>query len=230
MSNDVFEWIGGAALVGILLGFFPGAAAAQPRNAEPPFYYVEISALLSVQPDGTVDNHYLVGPLGGTSAGIAGSIGHVFSNGGFVEGSGRFRSPFSDEQIAPYTGLTRFTATHCEIAGDFVVGYSVRASRWLRIDPAGGISMIRGTTVHENITRQPFAPNAVPVPQPDETITNTWVGIAYGGRASFETGSRMAITVGIRGYRILNRDSAPSHTLGLGTQIFDFGAGIAFRF
>jgi len=77
--SDDQSWRGGTTslvraflLIGAIQ-FIPHSVAASDGVQEHSSRsFVEVSGLLCVQPEGTVDNHYLNGPLGGTSLGMAG--------------------------------------------------------------------------------------------------------------------------------------------------------------
>src|SRR3954469_5395313 len=87
--------------------------------------FVEVSGLLCVQPEGPVDNHYLDGPLGGTSPGLAGAVGHIFENRMIIEGGVKLRTAIAADQNSAIGGFTTFTTSHRETASDLLAGYDV---------------------------------------------------------------------------------------------------------
>jgi len=144
-------------LPSVLVGALPSDAVAHAGSDGSSQSYFDISMLLTTRPGDSVDNHYLAGPLGGTSIGVAASGGHVFANRILLESSVRVRAPFSSNQIAPISAITTFTTSHREVAFDGVVGFDVGPSPRIRFEPVGGLSVILGTTERTNIVRHQVA-------------------------------------------------------------------------
>jgi hypothetical protein len=208
------------------------ATTVYAQNSRPDRFYAGGLVLASIQPEGSVDDHYLSGPLGGTVASVSGfagvRVGQWVSVEGEVSAGGALSGPQSRPYAFPDLGVT-FTTSHRDLITTGQVRiHPARLHEHVSVEPLVGFGIAHGETHHTNtILLSGFSG---PHPEPDSTLSQSnWSAFVLGLDVQLPISRHVVIVPAARAYFLIGRETDPP-SLGMGSAIYRIGAGVQLMF
>jgi hypothetical protein len=215
---------------------WPSNAAAQSgrQSSDAPRVFVSLSVLSTNRPPGPQDYHYITPMFGGTTVGVAGSVGFFltprFSLGVEVSRPGTLSGPFNfDHFLRDYA-----TAAHRETLVGPVARWHVAKGRF-HVEPLGMLIFAR-ESIRFTDRRDPGGyPNYQVIPFPDVSWSARDRGFGAGVDAVADVTRRLAVTASFRFSYYPSRYVMPAaveagNSVGLGNRTMQAGAGLRWTF
>jgi hypothetical protein len=202
-------------------------ATAAAKEAPARRGYVGGSMMVSHQPDGYADGHYLSAPLGGTGIGFSGVIGAFIVPHLSVEAEVSVGPALTAEQwfIIFIRNSTRYRDT---LFSGFLRWHAAEFQRFA-IEPVVGVTVAAG---HAARTAVNYSFDGTPNgPAYDASFTRITFGAGGGVDFVVPVSRPLAVTASFR-LHVLDRDDERDGPpeLGIGPWIYQFGGGLRWRF
>jgi hypothetical protein len=190
--------------------------------------YVGGTIMVSHQPEGYADGHYLSAPLGGTGAGFSGIVGGFITRNLSLEAEVGIGPALTAEQW--FIDLVRYSTNYRDtLLSGFLRWQALRFARFA-IEPVGGVTIAAGHAARTAVpyNRYPYGPAGPPY---DASFTRITVGAGGGVDFLVPVGRSLAVTASFR-LHVLDQDDQQygPPELGIGPWIYQFGGGLRWLF